>query len=126
MGLEILLDTNAVLYHLRDNLDPPLPSASFSVSIVTKIELLSFPNLSADEESRIREMLRNEVVVQELTDTIAEQAIVLRRSHRVKLPDAIIAATAAVTGRELMTNDLSLTKLPGVKSRSVYLRDAPP
>lgn len=48
--LLILLDTNVVLYLLGGRLSNPLPSAQYFVSIITEIELLSYPSLSLDEE----------------------------------------------------------------------------
>jgi hypothetical protein len=40
-----------------------------------------------------------------LDEPIAEAAAALRRSHRIKLPDAIVWAWARVNGRLLVTRD---------------------
>lgn len=42
----ILLDTNIVLYFLGGKLANPLPSGQYFVSVITEIELLSYPSLS--------------------------------------------------------------------------------
>ena len=50
----------------------------------------------------------NDAIVLELTDAIVNQTIVLRKQIKIKLPDAIIAATSLVTGFTLIsrnTND---------------------
>lgn len=57
-----------------------------------------------------------------LTPEIKEEAIALRREHRLTIPDAIIVATAVHMQTELFTNDARLTALPGIKTRSVVLR----
>jgi len=41
--MSIVLDTNAVLYLLAGHLAEPLPQADFYVSVITEIELLSYP-----------------------------------------------------------------------------------
>lgn len=95
MGLRYVLDTNVVLYFFDDKLAAPLPSSELYVSIVTEIELLSFKKLSAATERRIREFLA-EVSVIGVDELVKEKAISLRRAHGLKLPDAIVAASAAV------------------------------
>ena len=64
------------------------------------------------------------VTVCELTPAICEQAVRLRREERLKLPDAIICATALEHGAELWTNDGRLFNVPGLRCRSVALRAA--
>ncbi len=53
-----------------------------------------------------------------LDEEIAEAAVALRRAHRVKLPDAIIWASARSTGRLLITRNVKdfPTGDPGVRS----------
>lgn len=99
-----VLDTNIVLSLLGGELAEPLPVSLYFVSIITEIELLSYPSLSSSEESAIRAFLRDIHVVDMDTD-IKEHAIRLRRYHGMKLPDAIIAATALSLDGALLTND---------------------
>ncbi|MCO5963335.1 DUF5615 family PIN-like protein [Sinorhizobium meliloti] len=40
-----------------------------------------------------------------LNDEIANRAVTLRRAHRIKLPDAVIWATAQTAGRLLVTRN---------------------
>ncbi|MFW1123213.1 PIN domain-containing protein, partial [Vibrio parahaemolyticus] len=40
-----------------------------------------------------------------LDDEIANRAVALRRAHRIKLPDAVIWATAQTAGRLLVTRN---------------------
>lgn len=122
--MSVLLDTNASIYQLSGRLDVPLGKGSFSVSVITQIELLSFPAITSEDEARIRKMLEQEVEVVPLTAAIVERTISLRRAHRLKLPDAVIVATAMELGYELMTNDAQLVKVPGVRWRTVNLKQS--
>jgi predicted nucleic acid-binding protein len=117
--LKRVLDTNAVLYLLGGRLAEQLPAAEAVLSFITEIELLSYPGLSCEGELQIREFLKNVSVI-DLNDEIKNVAIELRRSYRLKLPDAIICATAMVLDAELVSND---DKLAGVQGfRVVNLR----
>jgi len=110
MGLKRLLDTNIVLYHLAGRLAQPLESADYYVSVISELELLSYPGLNPEAENRIQSFLGDVTVVQ-LTPDICKSTIDLRRRNRIKLPDAIIAGTARTINAELVTNDENLLKL---------------
>ncbi len=69
------------------------------------MELLSFPALTAEEEATIHTLLARMVYLS-VTLEIEDVAIAIRRQHRIKLPDAIIAATAKVHRLELLTNEI--------------------
>ncbi|MBA3494777.1 MAG: type II toxin-antitoxin system VapC family toxin [Gammaproteobacteria bacterium] len=53
----------------------------------------------------VAEALLSTLREEPLTDPIVQAAIVLRRNYRIKVPDAIVAATAKVLGLPLMTNN---------------------
>jgi predicted nucleic acid-binding protein len=91
--LVILLDTNIALYYLGGRLAIPIPTGQYHVSIITEIELLSYTSLSPAEEQQIRSFLAQIAIVR-IDDAIKNMTITLRKQHRLKLPDAIIAATA--------------------------------
>ncbi|MFP5270760.1 type II toxin-antitoxin system VapC family toxin [Coleofasciculus sp.] len=116
----ILLDTNVVLYFLGGRLTNPLPSGQYFVSVITEIELLSYPSLSSDEEVQIRDFLAKLTVV-ELESNIKDLAITFRKQYRLRLPDAIIAATAQVLNATLFTNDVRLTNLTEINTQSVQI-----
>jgi len=46
----------------------------------------------------------------------------LRREQRLKLPDALIAATALTRDAVLLTNDRQLVNLPGLQCQTLKLR----
>jgi len=73
-----------------------------AISIVTWMEVLA--GIGAAAEDEIRRFLLNFHTLP-LTSAIAERAVTIRRSRRIKLPDAIIQATAAENGRTLITRN---------------------
>ena len=104
-GNKFLLDTNAVIAALNQRL--VLPNAKYYVSAITEIEILSFPALEANDEHQIK-LFINDINLVELTRDIKQQTIILRRKKRLKLPDAIICATAISTNAILVTDDIRL------------------
>lgn len=115
-----ILDTNVVLYLLGNRLVTPLPSGQFLVSIITEIELLSYPNLGLNEEQQIRNFLA-EITVVSIEMMIKEKAIALRKQHRLRLPDAIIVDTAIALDANLLTNDAGLLNLSEVNVKSISI-----
>ena len=71
------------------------------------MELLAWPALTPDEEQKVREFL-SQLVICELTPSIRARAVQLRREQRLRLPDAIVCATALEFDVELWTNDNDL------------------
>ncbi|NOQ35294.1 MAG: PIN domain-containing protein [Methylococcaceae bacterium] len=122
MGMKIVLDTNAILYFLAGRLREPLPQAQFYISVITEIELLSYPLLSLEDEAEINDFL-TDVTIIELTTEIKQATIKLRRKNRLKLPDAMIVATASHLKAELLTNDIKLLKIPDLPIRALQLID---
>ncbi len=116
--MNFLLDTNAIIYLINGRLALALPDGRYGVSVITEIELLSFPDLRLDEEQRIRAFLAvcDRVAIDE---PIRDQAIALRRRHRLKISDAIIAATAMVADAVLFSNDGKLAGIPDLRLRAV-------
>lgn len=114
--MSVVLDTNTALYFLGGKLAQPLPDDDPVVSVITEIELLSYPLLSPDEEQQIAEFLATVTVIG-LTSEIRDATIHLRRNHRLKLPDALIAGTAVSLGLILLTNDRRLANTPGLQAR---------
>lgn len=76
--------------------------ADRAISIITWMEV--FAGATASDEDDTRMFLRNFHPVA-LTGEIAERAAMLRRTTKIKLPDAIILATAEVERRVLITRN---------------------
>ena len=109
----MLWDTNSIIFFLQDLL--PSPSKAFllkelnlrkpQISIITEIELLSWPKISRVEISSISEFLSNFESIG-LTEEIKIATIQLRKSTGLNIPDAVIAATALTQAVPLLTNNL--------------------
>ena len=107
MGKKYLLDTNVIIGFASGNfsanqhkqLAAIIDNQSY-ISIINKIELLGFSAVP----SRIIQFV-NSITLLYLDDTVAEQTITLRKKHKIKLPDAIIAATALVHNLTLLTRN---------------------
>jgi predicted nucleic acid-binding protein len=74
----------------------------FTVSFITYIEFLGYKNVTKETEGFIA--LAN---VLEINKEIIQTCVNLRKSKVVKLPDAIIAATALVNNLTLITRNIS-------------------
>lgn len=115
-GLKYLLDTNIFigLYQQNPTVLECLETKHIKVnecafSAITRIELLSYPALTAQNELAIASLL-NRMSYLALTPEIEKETIAFRRIHQTKLPDAIIAATAKYHKLELLTLDKKLAK----------------
>ena len=115
-----LLDTNTIIYLMNGRLALPLPEGQYSVSIITEIELLSYSGISATEDRKIRDLLLLLDRIQ-LIDAVRDETIRLRRKNRLKLPDAIIAASALVVGAILLTNDQVFSSIAELDVASIQL-----
>lgn len=115
-----ILDTNAVLYLLGGRVASPPEPGIYGISIITEMELLAWPSLATDDEQSIRAFV-NRVVVCELTPRIRATAVRLRRDFRLKLPDAIVCATALECQVPLFTNDEQLGRIPTLVIRNLAL-----
>jgi predicted nucleic acid-binding protein len=107
-----LIDTNIVLYLLNGDthLADMLTDKELTLSNISRMELLSFPDITKGELAKVEVFLEAWPVV-EINSLIEEQAIAIRRKHRLKLPDSIIAATAMHLDIPLVTGDASMLKL---------------
>jgi predicted nucleic acid-binding protein len=110
------LDTNVVIGLLKgdaaciDLLDGAGTSLkALATSQITRMELLGFGN-TADEEQTLRRFL-SAIQVITLDDAIEGRTIALRRQRKIKLPDAIIAATAIERGLTLLSLDKALLRV---------------
>ncbi len=116
-----LLDTNAVLYLLGGRLAHPLPDGTYFLSVISELELLAYPALTPGEDERIKAFLQDITIV-ELNNAVKSHAIELRKHHGLKLPDAIIVATAITINATVLTNDQRLLSLSTLSTQSLALQ----
>ncbi|KHJ36991.1 PIN domain protein [Pedobacter glucosidilyticus] len=112
MGQEYLIDSNILIGYLDNKL--PKNGTLFmhtvinnipKISVITKIEILIF-NTTETAYKTLEDFI-NISVVQDLSNDIVDQTIQLCKSRKIKLPDAIIAATAIANDMILITRNVS-------------------
>lgn len=119
--MNLLLDTNVVLYMLDGILAEPLPRAPAAVSIITRLELLSFPGITPQEEESVLSFLKDVETIG-LTPVIEDTCIQLRKKYRLRLSDAIIGATALAKGMHLLSNDKAFQRVSEVTTSTVRIK----
>ena len=75
------------------------------ISVITRMEILSWKSLNTKDEEIIKEFISDSTIFS-LEESIINRTILLRKANRIKLPDAIIAATAIVHNLQLITHNL--------------------
>ncbi len=123
-GTKYLLDTNFILGTLKSDVQVLAELSSHriladecSYSAITRMELLGFHRITQEEEALIKQKLAHFAYLP-LSQDIEDRAITLRQSHKIKLPDAIIAATALCFGIELLTLDQHLLKIVRAENKT--------
>lgn len=113
-GSKFLLDTNIIIGLLKGH-QPVLKilqerKAELEIcaySFISRIELLAYPRIAEIEVKRITQILQFMRYLS-MTEEIEDLTIQIRRQHSLKIPDAIIAATAKANSLELLTLDRQL------------------
>lgn len=122
MGANYLADTNAGIDLLNGQLPSPavawleklLDKQQVALSVIVRLELLSWVGPPA--AMQIVEDFIAGTHVLPLNEAVVQQTIQLRQHYRIKLPDAIIAATALVHNLPLITrNTADFQMLPGLQ-----------
>ena len=120
-GSELLIDSNIIINLLNHRL-PSLHeewiieriNQGVAISVITWIEVLGWTG-HTKEGLHIAESLLRLCDRIELTPTIRDQTIALRQQHRIKLPDALIAATAQAQSLALLTlNEKDFEHIPEI------------
>ena len=115
-GNKLLLDTNIILYLLGgdETIAELLDKKEVYISVITEMELLSFSEISKEEEQVIKDFIKECKVVL-INSEIKNEAVYLRRKYKTKLPDAIIIATALYLNLPLVTADSDFKKIDGIR-----------
>lgn len=103
MGAGYLIDSNILIkYAVADNASAnafilTVLESGFQISVITRIEVLS-------KNSQLQEFI-SEATILPLLEEVIIKTIEIRQKHKIKLPDAIIAATAIVNNLKLLTHN---------------------
>ena len=111
-GNKIFVDTNILIYLLNGDSDISkiLDGKDLVISVITELELKSFPKLT-EKEVKIINSLVNECQVINMNEEIKKLAIEIRKMHKLKLPDAIVAASSFYSKLPIFTADKEFKKL---------------
>jgi predicted nucleic acid-binding protein len=126
---KILLDSNVIVFASKGQIDTNKLLHSydkFYTSIINFMEVYGY-EFENQEEKILTDTLFDILTVTDLNKSIAEQVIAYRKrkSKKIKLPDAIILATAKYLNADLITDDwddfigidpvVTIVKLDGFK-----------
>ena len=117
-----LIDTNIIIYYLEG--EQAVVSflrthrGKLAISSITWMETLSYP-FSANEEQVVRVFLQ-ELRLIEISSPVMELSIEIRRTKKMKLPDAIIAASAIHHDLTLVTRNIKDFKGTAIKTLNPF------
>ena len=103
--VEAHFDTNIIIDYLKGREPAQVELELYEtryVSVVTWMELMAGP---VEQLPHVEALLAANFIVVGLTSEIAKMGARLQRDMRIKLPDAVILATARVNGRVLVSRN---------------------
>ena len=114
MGVKYIWDTNTVIYYLQQQfpssaekfMDNLVNEARPVISAITEIELLCWKSATEKDLEVLHNFIDDALVI-ELEQAIKYKTADIRKKHKIKLPDAIIAATALVYELSLVSSNVS-------------------
>lgn len=111
-GNKLFADTNTVLYLLAGDqtLATILEGKNLYLSFVTELELLGYTGLNQEDETHIRQFLKQCTII-DINASIKEEVIRLRQLYNPKLPDCIIMASSIHLDIPLITSDKGFKKV---------------
>ncbi len=104
-GKTLILDTNIIIYLSQGEMkiqDFASVGDKLCISAITYMEALGYPFKTTKEELFVKGLCEACDLI-ELTRPIIDKTIEIRKHSKIKLPDAIIAASALVEDAELVT-----------------------
>lgn len=119
MASRYLIDTSAVIKYLNGTfletalafLDDVVDDES-SISFISEIELQVWAPQNPDDLLIYQHFVANSTVIG-VDDQVISETIRVRKTYKIKLPDALIAATAIVNNLTLIAdNDKDFLKVP--------------
>lgn len=129
MKNKYLIDTNIIIYFFNGITDDEslldILKDSFNISIITKIEFLSWQKLFNDEKLNQKAIdFVSNATLYDLDEVVANQTIRNKQQYKIKTPGAIIGATAQVHGFEIVTNNVDDFKNLDLKITTIRLKNA--
>lgn len=108
-----LIDTNAGIDYIGETMPSgglafmdEVIDKEYSLSVISRIELYAYSKLTEKDKETL-DVFTTQSSILNINDFIIEKTIELRKTHKTKLPDAIIAATAIVYDLTLISRNTS-------------------
>lgn len=118
---QYLIDNNAISHFLSGLFSPKgmefvsnVIDQTPIISVITEIEALSWVNSNKNKEQILKSFVQDATIL-ELSPSVVAQCVTIRRSRKIKTPDAIIAATAIVYNLTLITSDSDFFNIPNLQ-----------
>ncbi|WP_257670962.1 type II toxin-antitoxin system VapC family toxin [Parapedobacter tibetensis] len=126
MGERHLLDSNTIIDYIGELIPEKsvfildrLLDEALNVSVVSRIEVLGYNGKTSDMRKLDGFLAMANILY--VDQDIADKTISIRKKHKIKLPDAIIAATALVFDFILISRNLSdFKKITGLSVLNPY------
>ncbi len=116
--MKAVFDTNILVDYLNGQPQAAEEFALYPVRLISQITWMEIlvGCKEKQEEQEVRQFLET-FEITPIDQPIAEAAVQLRKTHRLRLPDAIILATADTQGALLVTRDTKAfsPELPGIR-----------
>ena len=111
MGL-IIADTNIIIYAIKGlkEIEPYISEYNFTVSEITIIELPGVKDIDPFTLNKRKELLAD-CHIYNYNSYIRSLAIGIKQTHIIKVPDALIAATAIHYDTPMLTADKGFKKI---------------
>lgn len=120
-GNNFLVDTNFLVYLLNGaSCVVPYLNNNFFISEISEMEMLGVKDLSPDA-LKVRTQLIENCFIINFNSDIKEIAIRIKQKTPIKLPDAIVGATAMYMSLPLVTADKSFTRVSGLDLQLLIL-----
>ncbi|WP_455423738.1 PIN domain-containing protein [Chloracidobacterium validum] len=103
--MNAVFDTNIVIDALNGVEQADVEYSRYERVLISRITWMEVLIGAEDNETEVRDFLESRFEIVSLDLVVAERAIELRRAHRMRLPDAIIWATAQVNDAVLVTRN---------------------
>lgn len=104
-GIDFLADTNFLIFTSQGNsIVEPFLDYNIGISFISEMELLGVFNIYKIQKSNMQSII-DECFVIDMSTEIKKKAIQLKQKYKIKLPDAIIAATAIELAVPFITAD---------------------
>jgi len=108
-----ILDSNTIIYLSKELIsieDVLEDKQDLAISVITYMEILGY-NFDSEKEEQFIKSFLNYMEIIYIDEQIVDIVIGLRKKYKIKLPDAIICASAILNQDTLITNDLQLNKI---------------